>query len=305
MASGGAATELYVRQGKGRGAVDERQTNVYARKALMALVDHIDAYSGGVKWITYGDLARRIGFPGTHSGNLFSRQIGQVLSVMGHMFDAMNVAGEQIPLIQALVVAVGNKLPSPGFKEFHPAYVSLSVEKKHDYLANEYMRVFSFGAKWRELLKSLGVVSMQKTNIETTPLRYNPYGRDGSPEHRELRDEIAKDPSLLGLKLLDVRPQVEYPLKSGDSIDVFFETNDEIVAVEVKSVRSGPDDLLRGLFQLVKYQAVLEAEANIRNDTRPIRTILVTEPRLDHLNRRIATKLKTNFVDGFIRTEKK
>jgi hypothetical protein len=40
---------------------------------------------------------------------------------------------------------------------------------------------------------------------------------------------------------------------------VLFRTGDDWIAVEVKSHKSAPDDIARGLFQCVKYRAVLEA----------------------------------------------
>jgi len=56
---------------------------------------------------------------------------------------------------------------------------------------------------------------------------------------------------------------------------VLFECKDEWVAVEVKSHISSDGDLVRGLFQCVKYQSVLEAF--LLSESRPInvRTLLV------------------------------
>ena len=49
-------------------------------------------------------------------------------------------------------------------------------------------------------------------------------------------------------------------LLSGDEVDVYFETDGRIDLVEVKSRRSNWHDLQRGVYQCVKYRAVLDAQ---------------------------------------------
>ena len=75
-----------------------------------------------------------------------------------------------------------------------------------------------------------------------------------------------------------MKPQPEWPLLSGDRIDVMFSDGKSFVAVEVKSICSSPDDLRRGIYQCVKYRAVIEAqECPV---TTPVRAILVSEESL-------------------------
>ena len=58
--------------------------------------------------------------------------------------------------------------------------------------------------------------------------------------------------------------EVEEGLYSGDRLDVFFADSNQHVAVEVKG-RSAPlTEIMRGLFQCVKYEAVLEAQARVK-----------------------------------------
>jgi hypothetical protein len=64
-------------------------------------------------------------------------------------------------------------------------------------------------------------------------------------------------------------------LPSGDSIDVLFYLSHRIHAVEVKPASSSKQDIARGLFQCVKYRAVLQAEAGYRHDKRRITVCLV------------------------------
>ena len=46
------------------------------------------------------------------------------------------------------------------------------------------------------------------------------------------------------------------------------------IGVEVKSVISGEADILRGLYQCVKYRAVLESHLSVLEEERDIRVVL-------------------------------
>lgn len=64
---------------------------------------------------------------------------------------------------------------------------------------------------------------------------------------------------FIGLDRKARRGEVEYLLPSGDTVDVLFQHKGDWIAVEVKSRISSNLDLARGLFQCVKYRAVIEA----------------------------------------------
>ena len=70
-----------------------------------------------------------------------------------------------------------------------------------------------------------------------------------------------------------------------------YYANDEVLAIEVKSRDSNWADLQRGIYQCVKYQAVLRAQ---ERGERTIRTLLVTEsdlrPDLENLARRLGIR---------------
>lgn len=254
----------------------------WAKEILSYLVEHIKNFQGGNKFITYGELAKEVKYPQPYTGNLFSSNIGKTLGVMGHFFDNMVIDGENIPWIQALVVGQGSKLPSDGLKEFDPTYPSLSKEKKRNFIYSEYEKIFTFGTRWEQVLEKLGIEnkgSTDESGAERKPKLYNPYGGEGSPEHIALRDFIANNPFAIGIKT-DRKGIVEYPLKSGDQVDIVFELDNQIIGVEVKSRRSGVDDLERGLFQCVKYAAVLEAEKKIDGKDISVHCILAIEGNL-------------------------
>lgn len=258
--------------------------NKWAKIFLVALIEHIRNFQGGDKYLTYGKLAKQVGYPEPHTGNIFGKNIGETLDVMGHMFDDIVVDGENIPLIPSLVVNQSKKIPSDGLKEFNSNYPSLSDEKKRDFVSSEYKKIFEFGNRWEKVLTILGInQSKNLSDFEHAKKSnlYNPYGSEGSPEHIALREFVANNPSVIGLDC-DARGITEYPLKSGDIVDVVFETSEAVVGVEVKSKRSGTDDIERGLYQCIKYLAVLEAEKKVNDKTADISCILVMEGILAH-----------------------
>jgi hypothetical protein len=215
---------------------------------------------------------------------------------MGHLFEDINVPDWKgpIPYIQAMVVAQNKKLPSDGLKEFKPDYPNFSTEKKNDYIKHEYQRIFEFGERWNFILDKLMIKPEGDLNIyKNTNIKklYNPFGSEGSPEHKKLRDYIAIHPELIGFRN-KTSVNTEYPLKSGDLVDIVFMNETKVLGVEVKSKRSGEDDHERGIFQCIKYREILKSEDKIRNLNREVDCILVHEEVLTDKLNRVKIKLK-------------
>ncbi|MCH8328711.1 MAG: hypothetical protein IID15_09370, partial [Candidatus Marinimicrobia bacterium] len=256
----------------------------FAEKILGLLIQRVSSFKGGTKYITYGDVAKRVDYPKPYTGNNFGKLIGETLGVMGHMFDGKIIRGELVPMMQALVVAKSTKLPGKGLKEFYPGYETLTTDKKR--------KIFKFGDNWLLLADDLSIVldePQRGKRVSPKNLR-NPYGSEGSPEHRSLRDYIADHPEAIGLPP-PIKSHTEYPLKSGDSIDVALEYKDRIIGIEVKSRRSGDDDLERGLYQCIKYGAVLKAEEMTSKTSRGTECQLVLEGGLTTSLKRVGKKL--------------
>lgn len=269
----------------------------FAKKAMVNLVGRVLHYEGGSKWITYGELAAEIGYPLPHTGNLFGLNIGKTLGVMGHLFDPIAIDGESVPMLQALAVGSSNKLPSNGLHEFEKTYKDLSTDKKRDFVQCEYAKIFNFGLNWNQVLEALGVDDVDVGRDQPRQgRRYNPYGSEGSPEHIALRDWVIANPAFFDLPEGTVGLP-EYPLKSGDQVDVVF-TKDEIalLGVEVKSWRSDRDDLQRGIFQCIKYKAVLTAEATASNKSAVIDCLLVAEGSLGTTLSQLKSKLGVKVI---------
>ncbi|MOA28257.1 hypothetical protein D3C78_1491850 [compost metagenome] len=69
-------------------------------------------------------------------------------------------------------------------------------------------------------------------------------------------------------------------LPSADVIDILFIDQSLKIGVEVKSHISTPEDILRGIFQCVKYKHLIEAKQIVDNELPNSRIILALEGRL-------------------------
>jgi hypothetical protein len=255
-----------------------------ARRCVRELVQDVFAHRrDGLLSISYDDLAGRIGHL-TPEGKPVAIAMGRILAVTGHLLEQVaDDWGDAVPHLTALVVAKEGRpdagLPSPGMDEFWPSYSSLSrVEKERKVLA-ERDRIVSFGSRWNDVLRALNLPPVSVTAAPNQPL-----GVGGeSPEHLALKAFVRDHPECVGA-VSGSDCVIEYALPSGDEIDVFFRCKDEWLAVEVKSSTSDrlPRDYERGLYQTIKYAAVLDAMARAEPTLAParIRSVLVLQTEL-------------------------
>src|SRR5262249_13833468 len=89
-----------------------------------------------------------------------------------------------------------------------------------------------------------------------------PKGGEGA-EHRTLKEYVAKHPQVIGLPR-GAKSQLEKVLGSGDRADVYFTMGDKFVVAEIKSNISPMVDICRGIFQCVKYKAILRAHQRLK-----------------------------------------
>ena len=88
--------------------------------------------------------------------------------------------------------------------------------------------------------------------------------------------------------------ETEVVVDSADRVDAVFNLTDEVIAIEVKSRDSNLIDLRRGVFQCIKYRAVLDA-MDIRQSA-SVSAMLVTETVLPG---EIKELLKTHGIANF------
>lgn len=237
---------------------------------------------------TYGDLIHALGYS-RYSG--IGDQLGNVEIVMREL---RKRTGEDVPTLNALVKKKG--IPSNGFDFVYPNYNSLTLSEKLVFVAGINEKALNY-QKWDWVLDQLG---LQPSKIFTTEEIENlsTYGKGGEgTEHKALKEFVYCNPYSVGMK--DVkRKETEFILPSGDRLDVYFELNNgKRVAIEVKPSTSPDDDITRGIFQCVKYKAILEALRKVDYGKYDISTLLVIAGSMSDKNKQLAEALEIEYVE--------
>jgi len=222
-----------------------------ARNALPILVRQAKAEQP----ITYGDLAEELGMSNPRTLNFPLGTIGNALLALSDEW------GVEIPPLQALVMNRGTRLPGSGIEYATPdakEFKEASTKRRREIVNFMLSKVYSFGL-WNDVLRYFKLAP-SNTPAVTHPVRPMPDWEGGeSPDHLALKRFVAANPQVVGLPRSCPLGEMEFLFGSADAVDVLFRNQQEWVGVEVKSVRSGEADVARGLFQCVKYQALIEA----------------------------------------------
>lgn len=243
-----------------------------ARGALPLLVRQATASTP----IIYEDLAHELEMPNPRNLNYVLGSIGQTLLNLSEHW------GIEVPPIQCLVVNKNTRLPGEGIGWFITDlshYKKLSNKQRRQVVDAELQKIYAFD-KWAKVLSTLSLEPVQsdfnKLNKKASQFR---GGGEGA-EHKKLKEFVANNPALFGLPASIAPGENEHSLPSGDSLDVFFTHRKEQIGIEVKSHISDSADIARGLYQCVKYQAVLEARQAANGQPQNVRTILVLGDKL-------------------------
>jgi hypothetical protein len=103
-------------------------------------------------------------------------------------------------------------------------------------------------------------------------------GEGESINHLEFKKFLSNNPGLLGINL-PITGILEYPFVSGDAIDVLFEGKHVLIGVEAKSKVSDKADILRGIFQCIKYKALITATMKASDKAPDCDVILALEDK--------------------------
>ena len=248
----------------------------------------------GISTNTYGDLIKELGMV-RFSG------IGYTLGCIEDVIAALRKElGEQIPTLNALVHGKDG-LPSYGFSYVYPEYETYPLEVKKALVNAENAKTIKY-EHWDLVLQALclkpSVITSEKDEKIIRSGKHFGSGGEG-PQHKALKEYIYAHPESIGIRNV-VTSDTEFILLSGDRLDVYFEQTDGTrVAVEVKSSVSADDDILRGLYQCVKYKAILDAENRTHGVFGDTRSILVIEGTLSESNQQVKDSLGINVIECF------
>ena len=279
-----------------------------ARKSLVKLVEHVASHQGKpIPSIPYQDLAVQIGRLDKHGRGHAHGMGGTVLKKMGHLLKGLEVGwGERIPHIQCLVGDKNDpkRLPDEGIRAFWPEYDKLTEVEKEVRVNLEKERVAQYGSRWNNVLDYLKLGSVKlPANLERV------FGAGGeSPAHKALKEYVRDHPSLVGVNGR-AETFTEFALPSLDAIDVMFKESDRWTGVEVKSAVSDgvAGDYERGIYQTVKYSAILNAMRRDRRYGVPqtVRVFLVLEASMPPSLKAVVAALEIELLENVKPTDGK
>lgn len=260
-----------------------------ARAALPLLVRQ--AMAG--EPITYESLARELGMPNARNLNYPLGTIGGSLKKLAEEWQ------EEIPQIQALVVNKSSLMPGPGIGSFvHSSkadFVRLPRQRQIELVKKAQTAIHAY-PRWHYVLRALNLtpIASRAESLVSSAQAFG--GGKESESHRKLKEYVRDHPEIIGVRHTREK-SVERGLPSGDIVDVSFESSRHWIAVEVKSTVSADADLARGLFQCIKYKAVMSAVLASKGERKDVDAILVVEGRLQRDLLSLANSIGVQFIE--------
>jgi hypothetical protein len=251
--------------------------------------------------IKYGTIALRLRQDLNINGNINHRDMGKIV---GTLMEKILANYPSAPLINSLAVNKKTDYSSKGADSFIAQRYKKNIgdiQKSHELRSKLISRtlneVYAFG-DWDKIARKLFRRSVAKvkaqatlagTEIDRSTTPGQPRGGLAeSPEHEALKARIVKNPQLAGVAVGWLVALPEFPLRSGDEVDVCVLSPTGVHLVEVKSRRSNDVDFRRGIYQCVKYRAVYEAMRIELGSATTVYSVLVTESRLPPVLRALA-----------------
>lgn len=243
--------------------------------------------------ILYSELAQLIDIENPRSFNYILGYIGEAIQKLEKIHKT------KIPKIQCIVLNKSDGLPGAGVGWFLPEkedFNQLNKEQKRNFVDKQLFEIYKY-KKWDWVLDRLGLEPIEiDFDEEIQEIKKGGFGGGESKEHLEFKELVAQNPKSIGLSEEIVSTTIEYKLASADEIDILFEFNKKLIGIEIKSKKSNDKDILRGIFQCIKYKAVLKAEQMLTNQV-DSDCFLVIEGDLTEKLRNVALLLKVNVIE--------
>lgn len=240
---------------------------------------------------TYSDLNKQLGYIDGKNTSI-GHQLGCLNTILERLSEATSV---YIPTPNCLVCNAQTGLPSEGFDFVKNRYKEMSADERKKYVRQLNSEAINY-KNWDWVLSRLGLKPVVSVENETAIRsgKVHGYGGEGA-DHKALKEYIANNPQNVGAKEIGTN---EYILLSADCLDVWFPSSK--IAIEVKPKSSSDSDIMRGLFQCVKYKAILDAESAIHGEIPDAKAILVLEGSLSPSNREIMNTLGIEVIENFV-----
>jgi hypothetical protein len=277
-------------------------TSATARKLFPLLV----AYAEACRPITYGLLSQEVIKRGW-SHYVMPLAFRHPAGAIGYALEETEEEWEEpIPPLNALIVNENTGLPGKGVDDFLKTYLRQTGSKKRitsqqrrSIVEEIHKDIFNYSG-WRKLLQHYSLPGPSKlADSPAKTLRnrkYNWSSEGESEAHKKLKNYVANNPWVVNLPPKTPKGEKEYVLPSADKIDVLFQDGLWDIAIEIKASNANNDDLLRGIYQCIKYRELLRAMRRVDGQIPQARSLLVTERELPNEHQEIANTLKVQWI---------
>jgi hypothetical protein len=240
-------------------------------------------------------LAEELEMPNPRNLNYVLGSIGQTLQNLSKKWD------EAIPSINCLVINKNTGLPGEGvgwFIDDKNRFATLPRKQQRAIVDTELLKIYSY-QRWLEILHLLGMEYKPPQDYSVLAQEVKKRRGTGESEyHKEFKEFISQNPQILSLSKSTQPGQLEYSLPSGDIVDVLFIGKVDWIVVEAKSKISDLADIYRGIYQCVKYNAIVEAYQSELGKPPSCRTVLVIENEFPGELIELKNLLGVEFIDN-------
>ncbi len=207
--------------------------------------------------------------------------------------------------LNTLVVSKNSGLPSDGADFFIRRFLRKRAnarlsDKDRPVLVDQVLQqVWHYPhAKWDRVAKALDaeileprhkiVSDEEPIELPTVPQHRKPE----SSEHKALKAWVCANPSFFRALRRFQAGRSGQVIPSGDRLDGLFANERMQLAVEVKASHASDAELSRGVFQCIKYRAVLRAAQLAQGDIPNAQGVLVTTRTPDRTTKRLCRRLQ-------------
>ncbi len=273
-------------------------TEERARFALPILL----SLAKSARKLTYSGLENEIASQIAQAPMRVVVSYGKVLEVVGQALNELSQEWkEEIPPLTILIVNGQNGEPSYGVDGFLKRYVTISSSENltphnRSAMIERATNAVHNYSRWDDVASYFGVEVPEELS-ESEPIllpKPTPIMGGESKAHLALKNFVAEHPELFSSYGDFGKGTIEFRLDSGDEVDVLFQNDEQTLAVEVKTDTASQGELTRGIFQCVKYRAVLRAMYDVEGKLINVHTVLVTPQQLSPAHKNAARRLNVN-----------
>ena len=251
------------------------------------------------KRANYSEVSDALGLGNAQWANVAFGCVKRILD----MVEEKHLLGEGlIPDITAIVTKKDKLSFGKGLLANHPDLDNMQPSEQRSAVEGLRREVFKW-PYWMQLLALLGLkplADLDSDDSALTKFASQSRSKGKSPEHIEMQECIRGNPRLV-LPLLqgDVESSCEYLFWSLDRADVVTKTSEEWIGFEVKPSTAPFDELKKGIFQVMKYRALLSADLLSRGKICRSRCVLVIGGSLPKELRVLATRFGIEVFEKF------